>query len=72
MNSKDYKEIARIIKGCHVKGDLVINELLRYLANRLASYFEREERGRKYEISGKPFLIKFNQQQFLKNCGVDK
>ena len=68
MNQKDYKEIAGIIKGCHISGErnLVIDEMLIHLANRLADYFEREETIMVFKEN------KFNKQQFLKECGVEK
>ena len=64
---------------------LVINETLRGVANKLADYFEREDatvkpNESKYCSCGHPQShplrhkhdYKFNRQQFLKDCGVEK
>lgn len=60
MNQKDYKEIAGIIN------DVLPNDTYwkPKLCNKLADYFEREA-----DTENKPNVI-FNQQQFLKDCGV--
>ena len=69
MNQKDYKAIAKIMKGnlqftyvCRTK---VINEMERKRINDLADYFDK--------LDGRDFIqwCKYGEkQQFLKDCGV--
>ena len=58
MNSKDYKEIAKIMKNSMNKGNMILY---------LADYFEREYY-KDSSISSTPF----NKKQFLKDCGVEE
>ena len=75
MNQKDYKEIAGIIN------DVLPNDTYwkPKLCNKLADYFERKDKKeaeRKlnsyYDKNEKDInrFRDFNQQQFLKDCGV--
>ena len=81
MNQKDYKEIAGIIK-INIEDVTQRKEMpiLKILANDLASYFEKEvlehrkERHEEKGFNGCPsdcWCWDFNEQQFLKDCGVE-
>ena len=75
MNQKDYKEIAKIIKG---EMEEISNSSMknidknvaraspRVIVCQLANYFEKE--GSKAKIN--PTF--FNRKQFLKDCGIEK
>lgn len=75
MNQKDYKAISEIIK---TSLEIPLREML---ANRLADYFEREDKEQiaihKYSKDGKirdrvsNATRVFNRKQFLRDCGVN-
>jgi|TARA_Y100000034_G_C6867001_1_gene395296 hypothetical protein len=87
MKQRDYKEIARIIKIEQELFDVIDGEEVciiypEGLSNRLADYFEREDKEdikksinlSKTFHSGKKVNLKpiFNRKQFLTGCGVKK
>ncbi len=67
MNKKEYNAIANILnRACFITGlkkSKFINK--KSVVTDLADYFE----GQQY-ITG--VYVKFNRQQFLKDCGVEK
>lgn len=78
MNSKDYKEIAKIINEVRIfnkKFGFITADLNR-LSNKLADYFEREWKKICMEKYGNHNITTdkayFNRKQFLKECGVAK
>ncbi len=86
MNQKDYKEIARIhrkhldlLMHCVMFTDAdkqIIKNQFRIMAIEKADYFEREDNKQATNLcKGFGHYIdfkKFNRQQFLKECGVEK
>ncbi len=67
MNTKDYKEIARIIKSCRLmdwQGFMYLKRTT--IAIKLADYFESNP------FNNKGWKGKFNKKQFLKDCGVSR
>ena len=78
MNSKDYKEIAGIIKTDRLGLKEMHLPVIDEVAKDLASYFEIEagywRKGNgDFELdknNQKMFI--FNRQQFLKDCGVER
>ena len=74
MNSRDYKEIARINKEIYQLAEKIhrhnATDVLRLLFNKQADYFEREEKS-KYKLQAVyDNFKKFNREQFLKDAGV--
>ena len=70
MNQKDYKEIAGIIK--EQKTSYTTKS---QLANKLADYFEREDKRelKRLKLTPKDIEFKnFNRQQFKEWCGTEK
>ena len=79
MQQKDYKAIAEIIalKGSS-ESQTTIN-YRRFLALKLADYFEKEHLARLERLVGRrtPKVFReirkqFNKKQFLEDCGVEK
>lgn len=88
MDQKDYKEIAEIIKVNITKGWVNLSDreesimaetewkLRKVYALKLADYFEKEDKTYQEKClkihNSKDIINKFNRQQFLKDCGVEK
>ena len=82
MNKKDFEEIAGILKTAFMNTiyEADAEAINNILANKLADYFEREDQylaiDKETDLLSKDKkvdrnkLIKFNRQQFLKDCGV--
>ena len=64
MNQKDYKGITKVVKG--YIGMTVYNGL----CFDLADYFEKEDNLRALPNGIQSSDLKFNREQFLKDCGI--
>ena len=68
MNQKDYKEIARIIKGWKLEFDYKSDYVM--FVNEFVDYFEKRYKDLYKEF--KQTLDIFDRKQFKEWCGVEK
>ncbi len=70
MNQKDYKAIGEIIKCDLPDKEDVDKEIKAFFVDKLADYFEKEDNLRALPNGIQSSDLKFNREQFLKDCGV--